>query len=53
MLDGRPDSPPITIALAKGALLPEAIQCLQQVGIDFSRFLIPAIACCGLNPPPG
>ncbi|MFS8798759.1 ATP phosphoribosyltransferase [Synechococcus sp. R60.3] len=41
MLDGRPDSPPITIALAKGALLPEAIQCLQQVGIDFSRFLDP------------
>ncbi|MEN9202804.1 MAG: ATP phosphoribosyltransferase [Thermostichus sp. DG02_3_bins_51] len=33
---------PITIALAKGALLPEAIQCLQEVGIDFSRFLDPS-----------
>jgi ATP phosphoribosyltransferase len=29
----------ITIALAKGALLPEGIRLLQQVGIDFSQFL--------------
>jgi ATP phosphoribosyltransferase len=37
-----PDRQPITIALAKGALLADAIRCLQQVGIDFSRFLDPA-----------
>ncbi|MFT0728844.1 ATP phosphoribosyltransferase [Synechococcus sp. F70.1] len=37
-----PDRQPITIALAKGALLGDAIRCLQQVGIDFSRFLDPA-----------
>ncbi len=44
----HPDTPgcrsagqPITIALAKGALLADTIRCLQQVGIDFSRFLDP------------
>lgn len=40
-LDLDPGNRPITVALAKGALLPEAIQCFQQVGIDFSRFLDP------------
>jgi ATP phosphoribosyltransferase len=32
----------LTIALAKGALLPDAIALFQQVGIDFSQFLDPS-----------
>ncbi len=35
------DTAMITIALAKGALLPDTITLFQQVGIDFSRFLDP------------